>query len=63
MTDLKPCPFCGKMPYIFTGVLIKEDAVIYQVYCNNANCAMQPSTMFQPKKQMAIDEWNERVKA
>lgn len=63
MTDLKPCPICGKMPYIFTGVLIKKDAVIYRVYCNNTNCKMQPSTMFQPKKQMAIDEWNERVKA
>lgn len=62
MTDLKPCPSCGKMPYIFTGVLIKNDGAIYQVYCNNPECEMQPSTMFQPSKQMAIDEWNERVK-
>ena len=60
--ELEPCPFCGKQPRIFEGIVLLDGASVYQVFCNNPDCKKHASTCFNPTKQMAIDEWNERVK-
>ena len=60
MDELKPCPFCGKQPHIFRGFMPSEDGTVYQLLCINPDCKNPSMTSFNPTKQMAIDEWNER---
>lgn len=49
MSDLKPCPFCGKPKALLEGY--------YHVRCT----ACQAQTGFFPTQQEAIDAWNCRA--
>ena len=75
MDTLKPCPFCGSTNieiisdvYEFAGSTVIEDGVkhvldsnryIYQAMCDDC-CARSASVC--DDKELAIEEWNTRVK-
>jgi hypothetical protein len=57
MAELKPCPFCGKIPTVrFINVLEK-----YWVECDNKKCRIQPCTDAHKFKSVVVREWNRRV--
>ena len=56
MSKLKPCPFCGKQPYIKHLF----DDVIW-VECRNSDCQVIPTTRHKKTKKEAIEAWNRRA--
>ncbi len=53
MSELKPCPFCGKSSAIRVE---QETEEVFFVACYDC-CASGP---YMPSKQQAIDAWNKR---
>ncbi len=50
--DAKPCPWCGRKPYI-----IKDEIMIsYRVGCSNPNCPIESFVYNTP--EMAVAWWN-----
>ena len=47
--ELKPCPFCGKIPQIFEN----EEKRLCVVGCNSCNVAI-----FDKDLETAVDRWN-----
>ena len=64
MTDLKPCPFCGRKPS-----KVKEHktpsiiGTYYSVGCvgKGSKCPVKPRTRLCNTPQTAIKEWNQRT--
>lgn len=57
MTELKPCPFCGK-----EAVLKKASfSDIVYVQCNNKRCAVFCGTIGKNTKEEAVRAWNTRA--
>lgn len=57
MSDLKPCPFCGKLP-----TLELESSQSWYVHCDNPDCIASPALM-SGTKGGAIEAWNTRPSA
>lgn len=57
-TDLKPCPFCGKVP-VPEPSGINNDGLLIE--CANDKCGVQPHTSWAPP-QAALAAWNRRAK-
>ena len=56
MSELKPCPFCGEEPNVFSfndGRFIVE--------CSNSDCDVYPYTSIHHDKADAIAAWNQRA--
>lgn len=60
MTELKPCPFCGKQPKKF----IRTDAIETTLFisCMNPKCHSTVETWAVATEKKAIRIWNRRVK-
>jgi len=54
---LKPCPFCGKLPYLIYDV----HNGIFEIGCNNRRCKVIVYTNEINEKQKAIAAWNKRT--
>ena len=59
MGDLKPCPFCGGRASVrrIPGKIYD----LYNVYCMNEDCFIEPSTHHYYCKEEAIEAWNRRA--
>lgn len=59
---LKPCPFCGKLPYWEEYVNMHPRS--YALHCNSLedDCLERPFTSSYVNKEKAIEEWNTRAK-
>lgn len=57
MYNFKPCPFCGKRPFM-RHVCTMLDT--YKVYCGNEDCCVSPQTRWYYKKEQAVAAWNRR---
>ena len=57
--ELKPCPFCGKKPYIERW---SSGGMIYMVKCNNPDCPV-PVVSYPTGYNLVdvIDDWNRRA--
>ena len=58
--NLKPCPFCGKIPKIERH----EDSfrrIKWGIECVNEDCDIQPMTPWYQNKKDTIDSWNKRA--
>lgn len=55
MTDLKLCPFCGRVPRVVQK--LENGMNMYKVQCHDCGASAQP---FQTRN-VAIDDWNERT--
>ncbi len=64
MTELKPCPFCGRKP---TKVRQHQVAGMGRIYYSigcvapNSSCAVKPHTRFFNSEEVAIEAWNRRA--
>lgn len=52
--ELKPCPFCGKIPQLI------DAGTYYYVNCFNELCKISPCTQEHATPEDAINEWNSR---
>lgn len=64
MTELKPCPFCGRKPskvkqHYVTGSML----IYYTVECKApmSKCFVKPKTTFCKTEDDAIQAWNRRA--
>lgn len=69
-TKLKPCPFCGKPPFVAKAQYIGQvrddlppDGIGVQIYCGNKNCDLWPSTREEATFEKAAAVWNRRAGA
>lgn len=65
MTELKPCPFCGKIPRLKTDIRYPqgEQIAAYEVVCSNWECIIyNADDVYFPTPQDAIIAWNRRTK-
>lgn len=53
MTELKPCPFCGVIPHMYT----RDEDDIVLIQCQNQKC-LKPSV--EDEWEKAIEAWNIR---
>ena len=51
-TELKPCPFCGGLAFIYS-----EDGEYYRVVCDNCDGAIERNS---DNKKEAVKAWNTR---
>lgn len=58
MSDLKPCPFCGKPANLQGGNDPKHP--VFWVECSDLDCMGQ--TRCDENKEKAVELWNRRVK-
>lgn len=66
VTELKPCPFCGKMPMMQTDTRYPppegEPRTAYEVVCKNFDCIIYGAdTKYFLSAQKAKDAWNKRA--
>lgn len=61
MTDeLKPCPFCGKIPEIIISKNSNSKS-FYRVECKRMSCTVLASTFAYSTENEAIEAWNRRA--
>lgn len=58
MTEIKPCPFCGRRA--FTRRRPGNMADVFYVYCGNSSCEVEPQTHAYFTRERAIEAWNRR---
>ena len=58
--ELKPCPFCGKIPELRFLNDIGVWHYGWQVRCCNKNCSATVQTSYHCFRSSAIKDWNER---
>ena len=61
MAGLKPCPFCGGRASVKKFVSKNGAFEIYNVYCMNEDCRVEPITHDYFHKEEAIEAWNRRA--
>lgn len=61
MTELKPCPFCGKLPTRNCEANIFTNEPMYWISCVNDKCFIQPCTPMYKTKGADARAWNKRV--
>lgn len=61
ISSLKPCPFCGALPYIICNNY-RHDERTYRVRCSNNDCPVIPSTYENTEERFVIEQWNRRYK-
>ncbi len=63
MTELKPCPFCGEIPVVFSSYAANAIRTFtgYFVSCDNIDCEQLPESDRYWSKEEAINDWNRRV--
>ena len=60
MAELKPCPFCGKIPMLERFIdRFQRDK--YDIECRCPYCEVQPMTPWYEEKNDAIEAWNRRA--
>lgn len=70
--ELKPCPFCGTIPYLekrplWSGSHGYHGCYIYDIHCEKCGCYVnlgRNDTIYitdEEAKQNAINAWNQRV--
>lgn len=59
---LKPCPFCGGNPTLVSENAF-EDGTIWQIYCSNDDCLVQPATTGSFFQDETLSDWNTRAAA
>ena len=60
MTELKPCPFCGKSVELKHYQVNNDDW--WYIACKECEIAVDPWTWGNyQSKEMAIEKWNRRV--
>lgn len=61
--NLKPCPFCGGEPKVYTdyqkSVDVEEPELVWRVMCGKLNCALLMSH-FKTEEE-AVATWNRRA--
>ena len=62
MAELKPCPFCGSIPFMCVNKY-RHDQFTYSVKCSNSACDVIPLTYECSEETQAISNWNKRVDA
>lgn len=59
---LKPCPFCGREPFLIRTVCLKSNAVSYHVFHGTAHCPISGiSTSNALTAEDAVEIWNRRA--
>lgn len=69
MSNLKPCPFCGKKPKVKinygtheTGPREGERTKVYSVTCVNPSCMIYNAEgLYFPRNASAVKAWNTRM--
>ena len=59
MNELRPCPFCGRLPNIVERKTQKSS--FFCVECKNINCQILVSTLPCKTEETAIEAWNRRT--
>ena len=62
MAELKPCPFCGSIPFMCVNKY-RHDQFTYSVKCSNSACDVIPLTYECSEETQAISDWNKRADA
>lgn len=65
MKEIKPCPFCGKIPVVerFAESLPEIDKVFFTVTCRKeSGCTTNPMAIGDTRKEAAAN-WNTRKEA
>lgn len=62
MAELKPCPFCGSIPFMCVNKY-RHDQCTYSVKCSNSACNVIPLTYECSEETQAISDWNKRADA
>jgi len=57
--ELKPCPFCGKMPHVSSYMSFGRYE--HYVECCNRKCKVYIKTMPYNREKQAIAAWNMRA--
>lgn len=60
MAELKPCPFCGSIPFICVNKY-RHDQLTYSVKCSNSACDIIPFTYECSDETQVVSDWNKRV--
>lgn len=58
--ELKPCPFCGGKPTLVSENAF-EDGTVWQIYCSNGDCPVQPATTGSFFQDETLSDWNTRA--
>ncbi len=64
MSELKPCPFCGRKPSkVYESRMFGSTLIFFYVKCKAATsrCRVKPSTMMYKTAEEAIEAWNRRA--
>ena len=65
-TPLLACPWCGELPAMMKAEQQGDcplPVIVWQVCCNNPDCALNPTTGFHDDEQEAIESWQTRIDA
>lgn len=60
-TELKSCPFCGQEPMLCRMRLSISSRKLWQIWCDNIECATAPFIHEYENKEYIIEAWNRRV--
>ena len=60
MSELKHCPFCGVVPKV-EKFEDRRKRITYGIECREADCDIQPLTLWYADKEEAIKAWNRRA--
>ena len=58
MSELKPCPYCGREPKLTIRPLLTH-SLVYHIDCINDDCPRKPGTWYYYNCTDAVLEWGE----
>ena len=58
MTKLKPCPFCGKDPFLLEREDFTQES--WDICCGTKDCLLEEGADWYSPKNEIIDKWNKR---
>ena len=61
MPELKPCPWCGKLPTVETEIGEMSRREYYRLRCLTVHCPVKPATWWTELIGMAVFDWNRRA--